>query len=144
VDQFWAEVLRQSEWASRVLIAGVLGGVIGWEREQRPRPAGFRTFMIVSVASCLFTILSSEAFGSVSPDRVASSVVVGIGFIGAGTLLRSDSGDVKGLTTAATLWASAAVGMACGRQLYLLAVLATILLYLVLTFLKRVEPRRLR
>lgn len=142
MDWLWAEVWRQLEWASRVLIAAVLGGIIGWERERGSRPAGFRTFTIVTIASCMFTTLSAEAFTTVSPDRIASNIVVGIGFLGAGALLRSDAGDVKGLTTAATLWACAAIGMACGRQLYLLALLATVLIYIVLTLMKRLESRR--
>jgi len=145
MDQFWAEFLQQSEWAFRLLVALVLAGILGWERERKDLPAGLRTHMLVSLGSCLFTILSFAAFPGSESSRVAAQVVVGIGFIGAGTVLRSDATStrqVRGLTTATGLWATAAIGMAAGVGFYWLAIAATALAYITLAVLKGVESRR--
>lgn len=106
------------EMSVRLLLAAILGGLIGWEREHVHRPAGLRTNILVALGSALFTILSYTAFGSqADPSRVAAQVVVGIGFLGAGTLVQTREW-VKGLTTAAGLWTVAAIGMACGIGAY--------------------------
>lgn len=124
-----------------LLIAALLGGLIGMEREAEQRPAGLRTYMLVCVGSTLFTILSIHAFPVDSPRdtaRVAAQIVTGIGFLGAGTVWRSRD-HVSGLTTAAGLWVAAAIGMAVGAGLGLLALAATILVLIVLAVMLRFE-----
>ncbi len=118
----------------RLAAAAALGGAIGIERELREREAGFRTHMLVSVGAALFTIVSayawtdftfSQASGvTFDPTRIAAQIVTGIGFIGAGAIIRQGL-TVRGLTTAATLWMVAAIGMACGAGFYWAAVIAT-------------------
>src|SRR5258706_8574131 len=100
------------EEAAQVSVAFIIGAVIGLEREFRSKPAGFRTMILICVGSCLYTILSKEADGS-SPDRIASNIVTGIGFIGAGVIFKEGI-SVNGLTTAALIWITAALGMAVG------------------------------
>lgn len=123
-----------------LLIAAVLGGLIGMEREREQRPAGLRTYMLVCVGSALFTILSINAFPGVPRDsaRVAAQVVTGIGFLGAGTVWRSQD-RVSGLTTAAGLWVAAAIGMATGAGMGALALAATVLVLIVLAVFLRLE-----
>lgn len=123
-----------------LLIAAVLGGLIGMEREREQRPAGLRTYMLVCVGSALFTILSINAFPDVPRDsaRVAAQVVTGIGFLGAGTVWRSQD-RVSGLTTAAGLWVAAAIGMATGAGMGALALAATVLVLIVLAVFLRLE-----
>jgi putative Mg2+ transporter-C (MgtC) family protein len=127
----------------RLATALVLGGLIGLERERQERAAGLRTVTMVSLGSCLFTLIGAYAFGSpgrVDPTRIAAQVVTGIGFLGAGTIfLRNDL--VRGLTTAATIWATAAIGMAAAAGAYFLALFTTLLVLFVLTVLKPMEKR---
>lgn len=111
--------------AGRIIYAALLGGMIGWERENNDQDAGLRTYMAVAVGSCLFSIISQQAAGD--PTRIAAQVVTGIGFIGAGVILQV-RGRVQGLTTAATLWATAAVGMASAFGMFILAGLCAILI----------------
>src|SRR5438045_3802502 len=105
------------EMAGRLCLAGLLGGLIGFEREVNSQPAGLRTHMIVSLGSCLIMLVSihmSElAPGRSDPARIAAQVVAGIGFLGAGAIMRSGL-SVRGLTTAACLWTAAAIGLAVG------------------------------
>jgi putative Mg2+ transporter-C (MgtC) family protein len=111
----------------RLTVAAFLGGVIGIERDLRRRPAGVRTSLFVCLATALFTILSNEiahAFGDTGSTRIASNIVQGIGFLGAGAILR-ESGGVVGMTTAATIFVEAAIGMAAGGGLYAIAAYAT-------------------
>jgi putative Mg2+ transporter-C (MgtC) family protein len=109
------------------VVALVLGAVVGLERERRGHAAGFRTMAMVSSGSCLFTLLGAALFaGGTDPTRIAAQVVTGIGFLGAGTILRAEGG-VRGLTTAATIWVVAAIGMAAGFGVYILAVGTTAL-----------------
>jgi len=125
----------------RLLVATVLGGVLGFERERRDEAAGLRTHMLVSAAASLFTMLSLSLTSShADPSRIASQIVVGMGFLGAGTIIRHGS-SVRGLTTAASLWAVAAVGMAAGAGWWAAALCATVVLLLVLTGLKRLEQQ---
>ncbi|MBZ5531836.1 MAG: MgtC/SapB family protein [Acidobacteriia bacterium] len=121
-------------------LAAVLGGIIGIEREIKRRPAGLRTNMFICFGSALFTILSAELGGGGDWTRIASQIIPGIGFIGAGSILRS-KGGVSGLTTAATIFVVAAVGMACGGGLYLLAGFSTVLIVLALIVLGQMETR---
>ena len=121
----WSEEL----W--RVVVAAGLGGAVGLERELREREAGFRTHLLVSVGSCLFTLVSAYGFnefrgGSVDPTRIAAQIVTGIGFLGAGAIIRQGF-SVRGLTTAATLWVVAAIGMASGAGYFSVAVITTAL-----------------
>lgn len=125
-----------------LVIAAFLGGVIGLERTTAARPAGLRTYMLVSVGSCLFTLLSIYGFPLEGPARdtarVAAQIVTGVGFLGAGAIWRAQD-TMKGLTTAAGLWVAAGIGMAAGAGFGLLALVATVLVLLILTVLHRFE-----
>ena len=140
----WAEVLL------RVVLAGVLGGAIGAEREIREREAGLRTHMLVAVGAALFTIVSAYAWADFSfsqrngitfdPTRIAAQIVTGIGFLGAGAIIRQGL-SVRGLTTAASLWVVAAIGMASGAGYYSAAVITTIVVLISLWPLRIVAYR---
>ena len=123
----------------RLALAAILGGAIGLEREYRQKPAGLRTNMLIALGSALFSILSVElGAGAGSPDRIAAQVVTGIGFLGAGAILRS--GDhIHGLTTAATIWVNAAIGMAAGLGSYPVAMVAAAITLVVLVLLPWME-----
>lgn len=126
----------------RLLLAMALGGVVGWQREITEKPAGFRTHILVCVGAALFTLISAVGFfgTGADPARVASNIVVGIGFLGAGTIWRT-AGSVQGLTTAASLWTVAAIGTAAGVGYYFGAIAATAIVMGVLTLLKIFEVR---
>jgi putative Mg2+ transporter-C (MgtC) family protein len=127
----------------RLFVALALGSLIGLERERQERAAGLRTVTMVSLGSCLFTIVGAYGFANTDPSRVAAQIVTGIGFLGAGTIfLRKDL--VRGLTTAATIWATAAVGMAAGTAQYFEAAFTTLLILAVLMVLKPIERRFFR
>lgn len=104
----------------RVLVAGGLGAFVGLEREVRGYPAGIRTLALVAMGSALFTDLSQLFENDVSGSRIASQIVVGVGFIGAGVIIQ-ERGNVRGMTTAASIWCAAAIGMASGLSLYVVA-----------------------
>ncbi len=125
----------------QLILAGFLSMVIGLDRERRQRPAGLRTHMLVGLGACLFTLLSMYAFPSTDPARIAANIVVGIGFLGAGTIVQRKS-DVKDLTTAASIWATAAVGMAVGAGAWLLAIAAAVIIWIVLAVIRRFEPEK--
>ena len=123
----------------RLALAAALGGAIGLEREYRHKPAGLRTNMLISLGSALFSILSVElGAGAGSPDRIAAQVVTGIGFLGAGAILRSGE-NVHGLTTAATIWVNAAIGMAAGLGSYTIATVGAAITLVVLAVLPAME-----
>src|SRR3989441_7943968 len=124
----------------RLVLAAILGGIIGLERELKHKPAGLRTNMFICFGSALFTVLSDVLAGEHSGDhtRIAAQIIPGIGFIGAGSILHSRNG-VSGLTTAATLFVVASIGMACGGGLYLPAIFATMLIFLGLQVLGWLE-----
>jgi putative Mg2+ transporter-C (MgtC) family protein len=127
----------------RLTLAAVLGGIIGLERELKRKPAGLRTNMFICFGSAMFTILSNELageWGIGDHTRIAAQIIPGIGFIGAGSILH-DKGGVSGLTTAATLFVVASIGMAAGGGLYLLAIFATMLIYLSLHVFGLLERR---
>jgi putative Mg2+ transporter-C (MgtC) family protein len=114
---------------------GFVALLVGFDRETKNKPAGVRTHVLVAIGSALFTLVGIYAFGPGDPgSRVAAQIVTGIGFLGAGTIIQVKSGAV-GLTTAAGIWAVAAVGMAIGSGLYILGIGAGILMLLVLRFL---------
>jgi len=124
----------------RLVVAALLGGAIGLERQLRHKPAGLRTNLFICFGSAMFTVLSDQLAGGYGGDhtRVAAQIIPGIGFIGAGSILHS-RGGVVGLTTAATLFVVAGVGMAAGGGLYLTATFATVVILIALALLGRVE-----
>ncbi len=140
----------QVELLIRILLGTLLGGVIGFERDLHGRPAGLRTHTIVALASATFMVVSTRFMYaqhyaasdliSVDPSRIASSVVSGIGFLGAGAILRTGI-TIRGLTTAAGLWLVAAIGMAAGGGMYLVAAFATVVGLAALTLLRKLEDR---
>jgi putative Mg2+ transporter-C (MgtC) family protein len=154
-DLSWAEVLL------RIAVAAGLGGAIGLERELRERAAGFRTHLLVGVGACIFTLVSAYAWHdfhfsnrhgvAFDPTRIAAQIVTGIGFLGAGAIIRQGL-SIRGLTTAATLWVVAAIGMAAGAGYYSAAVVGTALVLVSLwplriaagRLLARVRPEQAR
>ncbi len=137
------------ELVARLLLAVVLCGLVGLERETRGQAAGLRTHVVVGLGSALFTVVSAYGFadaGVSDPTRIAAQIVSGIGFLGAGAILRT-GGSVRGLTTAGTLWVVAALGMAAGAGAYAAAIAATLVLVpaiVVLRSLREPLSRRLR
>lgn len=126
----------------RLMLAAALGGMIGLERQLRHKPAGLRTNLFICFGAAMYTVLSSELAGKLGGDhtRIAAQIIPGIGFIGAGSILHA-RGSVVGLTTAATLFVVASVGMAAGGGLYITAIFATGLILIALELLRRVEMR---
>lgn len=132
-----------TEITIKLLLILVLAGFIGWDREKQGRPAGFRTHILVGIGSTLIMIVSINIYKSfpgseADPARIAAQVVSGIGFLGAGTILIQGS-IVKGLTTAASLWTIAAIGLAVGGGYYYLSIAATVIVFIALFFLSNVE-----
>ena len=126
------------EEAAQVSVAFIIGAILGIEREFRSKPAGFRTMILISVGSCLYTILSQELGAGVSSDRIASNIVTGIGFIGAGVIFKEGI-SVNGLTTAALIWVTAALGMAIGNHNYPVAIVVTAIVVVALFVLEPVQ-----
>ena len=128
------------ELVKRLLLSAALGGILGFEREWRQKSAGLRTNILIAMGSTLFTVMSIDLARSSGGDatRVAAQIVTGIGFLGAGAIMRTGAG-VKGLTTAAMIWVNAAIGVAVGGGEYHLAVIATAVTLVVLTVLTPVE-----
>jgi putative Mg2+ transporter-C (MgtC) family protein len=114
----------------RLFIAVILGALVGIEREMTHRPAGLRTHMLVSLGAALFTITSVEFF-DIDPARIAAGIVAGIGFIGAGSIIAL-RGHVQGITTAASLWAVAAIGLSVGVGAYIIAIVSAIFVFIIL------------
>lgn len=138
----------------RIVVAAILGGAIGVEREYHAKDAGFRTHLLVAIGSALFTIISMYGFDSFlggksisfDPSRIAAQIVTGIGFLGAGTIIFQKQ-FIRGLTTAAGLWVTAAIGLACGCGMYFIALLTTALVLICLAtmniFIKRISTRHI-
>jgi putative Mg2+ transporter-C (MgtC) family protein len=131
--------------AALLFLSWFLGGIIGWQREAQGRAAGLRTHMLVCSGSCLITLVS---FGTHDPGRIAAQIVTGIGFLGAGVILRRGV-SVRGLTTAATVWVVAGIGIAVGAgsvqsRFAWLAAIGTLLAFLTLTLIEMVEKRIIR
>jgi putative Mg2+ transporter-C (MgtC) family protein len=124
------------EWTMvvRLLVAAVLGGLIGFQREKAGKPAGLRTHMLICIGAALFTLVGIYAFNAPADlSRMAAAVVTGIGFLGAGAIIFcSSDGYIAGLTTAATIWVVASIGVAVGSGLYLIAVIAAVIILIVL------------
>jgi putative Mg2+ transporter-C (MgtC) family protein len=140
-----------TEWEGliRLAIAAAIGGVIGFERETLDKSAGIRTHMLVCVGAALFMVCSlllveefkdSSLVSRVDPTRIASTIVTGIGFLGAGIIFRNEEG-VRGLTTAAGLWVVAAIGMAVGSGFYITAVGSGVLTLVILVVMRRMQQR---
>ncbi|MGO1468646.1 MAG: MgtC/SapB family protein [Tissierella sp.] len=117
----------------RLFLSAVLGGAIGFERESHNRPAGFRTHILVTVGASLLMLVSLNVGPNADPSRIAAQVVSGIGFLGAGTILRTGN-NIEGLTTAASLWVCSAIGLSIGNGYYLGGIIST---FVVLFFLER-------
>lgn len=124
----------------RIALSLILGFVLGIERELYKRPAGLRTHILVCIASCLIMLVSMYGFDEGDPARLASQVVSGVGFLGAGAIIRGDK-DIKGITTAATVWISAMIGLACGNGFYFGAIIVTVFALIILTILRRLEMK---
>lgn len=130
--------------AVRIAVAVVLGGVIGLERGLKNRPAGLRTYMLVCVGACLIMVTNQyiyQAFGTGDPVRMGAQVVSGIGFLGAGTIVVTKRNQIKGLTTAAGLWAAAAVGLSVGIGLYEAAVIGGAVIFIVLSLIHSLDNK---
>jgi putative Mg2+ transporter-C (MgtC) family protein len=119
------------EMALRIVLATALGGVIGFQRERLDKPAGFRTHILIAAGAALFTVVSIMGFETDDTARVAAGIVAGIGFLGAGSIIRRGN-HIEGLTTAATIWAVAGIGMAAGSGLYIISVITTAIILTVL------------
>jgi putative Mg2+ transporter-C (MgtC) family protein len=127
------------ELLGRLLLAAVLGGAIGAERELNDQPAGLRTHMLLTIGACLFTLISAYGFdGGTDPSRIAAQIVTGIGFLGGGAIVRYGL-TVKGVTTAASIWATASVGVAIGAGSYVLGIGGAVLVVGTLFGLRRVD-----
>ena len=130
----------------RLILSVILSGLIGFERQLHKRTAGLRTHILVALGSCLIMLTSMYVFdiykgiAAVDPSRIAAGVITGIGFLGAGTIIRESEG-VRGLTTAASLWVVAGIGLACGCGFNRTAIYATILALIVLFFLRYMEMK---
>jgi putative Mg2+ transporter-C (MgtC) family protein len=132
-------VSQDLELLGRLLLAAVLGGAIGAERELNDQPAGLRTHMLLTIGACLFTLISAYGFGrGTDPSRIAAQIVTGIGFLGGGAIVRYGL-TVKGVTTAASIWATASVGVAIGAGSYVLGVGGAVLVVGTLFGLRRAD-----
>ncbi len=126
------------EMLIRFLLAALWGGIVGAEREYHSKSAGFRTMIMISIGACFFTIMSTMIGASNNPDRIASNIVTGIGFLGAGVIFRGEN-RVNGITTAATIWVVAAVGMGIGAGYYFATGSACVIVIIVLSLLPYCE-----
>ena len=138
-------MLREVTWVAvivRILVAFLLGGILGVERGLKQRPAGLRTYMLVCVGACMIMLTNQyiyQTFHTGDPVRMGAQVVSGIGFLGAGTIIVTKHSQIKGLTTAAGLWAAAAVGLATGIGFYEAAILGALVIFFTLTVLNRLD-----
>lgn len=133
----------------RLTIAAIFGGLIGFEREMKNKPAGLRTHMLVAIAAAMFTLITFELYqelggpgtsSNADPMRIIEAVTSGVAFLAAGAIIRS-RGDVQGLTTGANMWLAGAIGVACGAGYYTLATMGVVFAMLVLTVLRKLEPK---
>ncbi|HOK35616.1 MAG TPA: MgtC/SapB family protein [Candidatus Pacearchaeota archaeon] len=140
-------IIPEIQFFLQLLLSFFLGSLIGVERERIGKEAGLRTFSLVAVGSTLFTILSKEGFLGISssfdPSRIAAGIVMGIGFLGAGIIVFRE-GHIEGLTTAAALWSTGAVGMAVGCQFYSFAAIATLIIIIILTLGKGEKKKEIK
>lgn len=145
---FPAGVLAYLEIAFRLMLATLLAGVLGWDREEKERPAGLRTYMLVALASAVFTVLTFEIYETISakhpggnsdPIRIIEAVTAGVAFLAAGTIIQGRD-SVRGLTTGAGMWMAGALGVAVGAGHYLLAIFAALLSFVILRFVQALTP----
>lgn len=128
------------EMVLRLLLATALGAIVGFQRERAGKQIGLRTHILICVGAALFTVASIYGFGATGEAaRIAAGVVVGVGFLGAGAIIRSSEGIVAGLTSAATIWAVAGIGLAAGAGLYLISAVATAIVLSVLFLPSRIR-----
>lgn len=128
----------------RIILAILIGGLIGLERELKNRPAGLRTYMVVSLGACLVMLTNQyvcQVYGSGDPVRMGAQVVSGIGFLGAGTIMVTKRNQIKGLTTAAGLWTAAGVGLAIGVGFYEAALIGGVAVYLIMTLMQLIDKQ---
>lgn len=128
----------------RVLLAVLLGGIVGMERGMKNRAAGLRTYMLVCMGACIVMVTNQyiyQAYGTGDPVRMGAQVVSGIGFLGAGSIIVTARNQIKGLTTAAGLWASACIGLAVGIGLYEVALLGAACIFVILTVMHRIDEK---
>lgn len=143
--QQWTLTPLDLDIAIRLVVATFLGAIIGLEREVHGKEAGFKTYSLVCLGSSLMMIVSFDVFmlfngvANVDPGRIAAQAVTGIGFLGAGAIIRSQAGGIRGLTTAAGIWSACAIGLACGLGLYKQAIFTTILVLVVLIVFSRFQ-----
>ena len=138
----WLSGINVLSIAIRILLAALFGGIIGIERTTKKHAAGLRTYILVAIGSCmvmLTNIFIVETYGAGDIGRMGAQVISGIGFLGAGTIIITSRSRIKGLTTAAALWASAAMGLALGVGFYTLAAIGFFIIFIVLTFLPVIE-----
>ena len=135
---FFVSNTTNAELITRLILSIFLGALVGFERQLSNKPAGMRTHMLVSLGACLFTVIAISNFKD-DAGRILGGLVTGIGFIGAGNII-ANRGKVHGITTAATLWTVAAIGLAIGSGSYFLAIIAGILVFMILQF-KRIENK---
>ena len=139
-------MITEIQMMIRLVLAALLGGIVGIEREIHAKAAGFRTHILVCIGSCLIMLTSMHMFdiykglGNADPGRIAAQVVSGIGFLGAGTIIRSRA-SVLGLTTAASLWAVAGIGLAVGSGLFTVSIFTTVLIIGSLLILSKVQDK---
>lgn len=128
------------EMVLRIMLAIALGGVIGFQRGKAEKPAGLRDIILICAGAALFTVVSIYGFDVANQARVAAGIVTGIGFLGAGAIIRrGEGGVIKGLTTAATIWITAGIGMAAGAGMYIIASVTTLLVMLVLMMPRHIK-----
>ncbi len=125
---------------TRLLVAAMIAAIIGWERERVHKPAGLRTHMLVCMGATLITLVSIDGIGGSDPARLAAGIVTGIGFLGAGTIFR-DKDHVRGLTTAASVWAVSGIGIAVGAGYYFAAIIAAAIIFLTLQ-IRKIEKKK--
>ena len=138
--------MNETDLILRLVIAAIFGGIIGWERQRDQKPAGLKTHMLVSMGSALFTLISFTVLVTldnmlIDPTRIAAGIITGVGFLGAGAILQS-KGEIHGLSTAATIWVVAAVGMAVGFGLFVLAGCTAVITVIMLFILEKMERKR--
>ena len=128
----------------RLIFSFVAGFIIGLEREKNGNPAGLKTHILVCLGACLIMIISIYAFAQGDPARLAAQVVSGIGFIGAGAIMRDNAGGIRGITTAATLWITACLGLGFGSGMFIYTLLALLFVSITLIFIKKIESKIIR
>lgn len=149
MDSIWTQNPTGLQLVLRLVVAILLGGLVGWDREHADKPAGLRTHMLVALGAASFTLLGFEATASLAaqtrehadPSRVLQGVIGGIGFLGAGAIIRTH-GHISGITTAASVWVAGALGSAAGLGAYVLAGSTTLLTLTVLNLLGRLERKQ--